>query len=106
VRDGTTDFFKAGKIPEVWKIPALLWLYWLHRTVPALEKNTFAIRLVLQGKALAIPAQVKKRLDEIKLTQTLKSREARDFLIGQTHLSRPPAAGSTTFALVKNWHVR
>lgn len=41
--NGLAEFFGAGKIPEIWKILALLRLDRLNRTIIAIQEHTFAI---------------------------------------------------------------
>lgn len=103
-RNGMTDFFETGEIPEIRKITALLRLDRLHRAVVALEKNTFAVRLVLQCQSLSIMAQVQERLDKIELAHSLEFRQTTDLCVGQAHLSRPPTAGGASLTFVKNRH--
>jgi len=103
-RDGLAGLLKAGKIPEVRKITALLRLDGLHGAVVAFQKDAAAIRFFLQGQSAAIPGQPRELLDEIGLAQALERGEPRDLLVRQTHLSPPAAAGRATLAFVENWH--
>ena len=98
------DFFKAGKIPEVRKFFALLRLDGLHGAALAFQKNTRAVRLLLERQSAAIPAEAGELLDEIFITQLLERREPRDFLVGQPHLPRPATAGRATLTFEKNRH--
>ena len=68
------DFFKAGKVPEVWKIPALLRLHGLHGAVATFEKNALTIQLVEQGEAKTIRTDPREPLDEIVFAQLLERR--------------------------------
>ena len=105
-RDGLADFFKAGKIPEVRKIAALLRLDGLHRAIAAFQKNATASRFFLQGQSAAIPAQPRELLDEIGFAHALERGEAGDFRVRQTHLPRPLAAGRAALAFKENRHAR
>ena len=103
-RDGVAGFFKAGKIPEVRKVAALLRLDGLHRAVVALQKNAFAIRLVQQCQSAPIRAQPREALDEVGFAQALERGEAGDRGIVQPHLSRPAAAGGAALTFVEDGH--
>jgi hypothetical protein len=102
--DGVAGLLEAGKIPEVRKIAALLRLHGLHGAIFAFQKNAAAIRFFLQRQSAAIPAQPRELLDEIRFAQALERSEPGDFLIRQTHLPRPAAAGGAALTLVKNRH--
>lgn len=99
-----TNFFEAGKIPEIRKITALLRLHGLDRAIVAMEKNTFAIRLLLQGKTTPIFGEPGEFLNEIELGQTFVSGQSRDLHIGQTHLSRPATTSRAALTFVKDRH--
>ena len=103
-RKGFAGLLKAGKIPQIRKIAALLRLDGLHGAVIAVQKNATAVLLFLQGQSATIPAQSRELLDEVSLAHTLKRGEPRDFLIRQAHLTRPAAAGRATLAFIKNRH--
>lgn len=103
--DGVAEGFEAGEIPEVRKFPALLRLDRLHRAIVAIEEDAFAVWLVEQGQAVAIPGETGEALDELKLAQPAKGCEPGDLSIGQAHLSRPATAGRATLALEKDRHV-
>ena len=103
-RKGFAALLKAGKIPEIRKIAALLRLDGLHGTVIAVQKNAAAVGLFLQGQSATIPAQPRELLDEIGFAQAPERGESGDFRLRQTHLSRPAAAGRATLAFVKNRH--
>src|ERR1700690_1195862 len=98
------DFLKAGKVPWIWKIAALLRLHGLQGTVDAFQENAPAIRLFLQGESLPVLAQPGETLDELVPADPLECGEPGDFRIRQTHLPRPAAAGRATLAFKKNWH--
>ena len=104
-RDRVTDFFKAGKFPEVRKITALLRLHGLYGAVVALQKNAPTVRLFLQGQTTTIPAQPCELLDEFVFADALERGEPCYFLIRQTHLTRPAATGRATLTFKENWHV-
>ncbi len=100
------DFLEAGKIPEVWKIAALLWFDRLDGAVVALQKNAATIRFFLQGQSAAIPAQPRELLDEIRFSDALKDGEPGDLFILQFNLPRPAAAGRAALTFIKNRHAR
>jgi len=102
--DGMAGFFKAGEIPQVRKLPALLRLHGLHGAILAFKKNALAVWFFQQRQTSVIMAQAGEPLDEIVLAQALERREPRDFLIGQAHLPRPAAAGRAALAFEENWH--
>lgn len=104
VGPGAAYFFEAGKIPEIWKIPALLRLHRLHGAVISLEKNTGAIRLLLQRQALPVTAQSREALDELELAQMKESSHPRDRGIVHAHLPGPTTARGATLALVEDRH--
>ena len=103
-RKGFAGLLKAGKIPQIRKIAALLRLDGLHGAVIAVQKNATAVLLFLQGQSATIPAQPSELLDEVSLVHALECGEPRGFLIRQAHLTRPAAAGRATLAFVKNRH--
>jgi len=103
-RKGFAGLLKAGKIPEVREIAALLRLDGLHGAVIGVQKNATAVRLFLQGQTATIPAQPSELLDEVGLAHAIERGEPRNFLIRQAHLTRPAAAGRATLAFVKNRH--
>ncbi len=99
-----TNFLEPRKIPQVWKITALLRLHRLDGAIVAHEEFTFAIRLFEQRKPLAIRAHPRVPLNKFRLGQTKMSRNARDLSIGQSHLPRPATTRRTTLTLMENWH--
>ena len=103
-RKGFAGLLKAGKIPEVRKIAALLRLGGLHGAIVAVQKNAAAARFFLQGQPAAIPAQPRELLDKIGLAQTFERGEPRDFFICQTHLPRPATTGRAALTIVENRH--
>jgi hypothetical protein len=103
-RNRATDFFKAGKVPEVRKVAALLRLHGLHGAVVALHENASTVRLFLQGHAATISAQPRKLLDEFVFADAFERGEPGDFRIRQTHLPWPTAAGRATLTFEENWH--
>jgi len=105
MRNRVAGFFEAGKVPEVWKVPALLRLHGLDGTIITVEENTLAIWFFLQGQPTAIVTQPQELLDEIMFTQVPKRREPADFGIRHTHLSRPAAAGGATLTCVEDRHM-
>ena len=100
-----TDFLEAGKVPEVRKIAALLRLYGLDGTIVADEELTFAVGLFEQRKPFAIRPHARVTSDELCFAQIEMCGDARNLRVGQSHLTRPPATGRATLALVENWHV-
>lgn len=104
--NGVADFFKAGKVPEVRKLAALLRLHRLHGAVLAFEKNARAVGLFLQRKAATVSTQPGVALDEIGFAQALERREPRDFRTVQQHLSRPATTGRAALAFEENGHGR
>jgi len=48
--------------------------------------------------------QSREALNEVMLAQFIERSEPRDFLVRQSHLTRPTAAGRTAFAIVKDGH--
>ena len=105
-RKGFAGLLKAGKIPEIWKVAALLRLDGLHGAVVAVQKNAPAVRFFLQSQPAAIPAQPRELLDEIRFAQAFERGEPGDFRIRQTHLPRPTAAGRAALTLIENRHGR
>lgn len=103
-RNGVADFFESREIPQVWKVAALLRLHGLNRAVFAIEKDTFAVGLILQRQSLTIMAQLQKLLNKIELAHLLERGEPGNFLLGQTHLTRPAATGRATLTFIKNRH--
>lgn len=99
-----TDFFEAGKIPEIGKLAALLRLDRLDRAIVAFQKNTGAVRLFPQGQSAAIPTQAGELLDEFVFADALEGGEPRDFRIRQTHLPRPATTGRATLTFEENRH--
>ncbi len=81
-RQRLADFFKARKIPEIRKIAALLRLDRLDRAVISIQKNTFAIGLIVQRESAPVVRQTCELLDEIRFAQILELRQTRDFHIG------------------------
>lgn len=103
-RNGPADFLKSWKIPEIGKIFALLRLHGLHRTIFTVQKDALMIWLFLQGQTLPVLAQSGETLDEFRFADTFVRSKPCDFLVGQTYLSRPAAAGRTTLTFEKNRH--
>jgi hypothetical protein len=104
MRNCAADFFKTRKIPQIRKVAALLWLYGLHGAVISLQKYTLLIGFFLQNEPPPVLPQARKLLNEVMLAYLQKSRETGDLVVGQSHLSRPSAAGGAALALVKNRH--
>ena len=102
--NGPADLFKAGEIPEIWEIPALLWFDRLHRAIVSRQKNALAVWVFLQGQSLAVMTQPREMLDEFIFGEALEGGEPGDFRLGQAHLSRPAAAGGATLTFKKNRH--
>jgi len=103
-RDGMAEFLRAGKVPEIRKIPALLWFDGLDGTIFSFQKNAFTIGLVHQGQAASILGEPGKFMNESHLGEILKSGEPGDFGLGQTHLAGPAAAGGATLTFQEDWH--
>jgi hypothetical protein len=103
---GVTDFFKAGKIPEIRKFLALLRLDGLDGATFAFQKNARAIRLFLKRQSASVVTQPGELLDKIGFAQALEGREPLDFRVGQTHLSRPATTGRATLAFEEDGHGR
>lgn len=99
-----THLLKSRKIPQVWKIAALLRLDCIHNAIVALQKNTFACWLILQGQSASIRRQTRVLLHEVKFREAQKRRQARDLRLGQSHLPRPTAARGATITLIENRH--
>jgi hypothetical protein len=98
------DLFEAGKVPKVRKIPALLRLDGLNRTIVAVEKNTRSVRLFLQNQSVTVVAQPGELLDEVVFAHALERREAGDLGVVHVYLARPAAAGGATLTFVKDRH--
>ena len=105
-RERFARLLKAGKIPKVRKIAALLRLDGLHGAIVAFQKNAAAVRFFQQGQSAAIPTQPRELLDEIGFAHAFERREPRDFFIRQTHLSWPATTGRAALAFVENGHGR
>ncbi len=100
-RDGFACLLEAGEIPKVWKIAALLRLHGLRGAIVAGQENAAAIGFFQQRQAAPVLSQSRKILDEFTFAHALERGEPGDFLIRQTHLSRPAAAGGASPAFVK-----
>ena len=98
------DLFKARKVPEVRKIPALLRLHGLNAAIIAQQKDTLAVGLFLQNQSATIRAQPHELLDEIVLAQRFELRQPGEFGVGHAHLARPATAGGATSAFVEDRH--
>ena len=105
-RQGVANFFEAGKVPEIWKLAALLRLYRLHGAVLAFEKNASAVGLLPEREAAAVGAQLGKLLNELVLAHTLEHRKPRDLGVVQQHLPRPAATGRAALTFEENRHAR
>ena len=103
-RHGVADFFVAGKVPKIWKIAALLRFHRLHRAIFTLKKNALAVGFFHQRQTAAVVAQSRELLDETVFAHALERGQLGDFLIRQTHLSRPAAAGGAMLTFQKNRH--
>jgi len=104
--NGAADLFRPGKIPKIGEILALPGLDRLHRAIISVQKNAFVIGFFLQRQPLAILPQPSETLDEFVFAEALEGGQPRDFRVGQTHLSRPAAAGRATLTFQKNRHAR
>jgi hypothetical protein len=105
-RKGFAGLLKAGKIPEIWKVAALLRLDGLHGAVVAVQKNAPAVRFFLQSQPAAIPAQPRELLDEIRFAQAFERGKPGNFRVRQSHLPWPAAAGRATLTFEENRHGR
>lgn len=103
-RNRAADFLEIGKVPPIRKIPALLGLDRLNRTIAAFEKHALAVWLLHERQSPAIGPQAGEPLDKIELGQLLELGEAGDFRIAHAHLARPAATGRAALAFVKNRH--
>ena len=79
--NGVTDFFEAGKVPEVREFAALLRFHGLNDAIFAFEKNARAIRPLLKRQTATIRAQFGELLDEIVFGEIFKSGEPGDFRV-------------------------
>ena len=104
-RDGVADFFETGKVPEIWKVPALLRLDGLNRAIVSLEENASAVRLFSQGQTTAIRTQAHEALNELVLGKALVHGQTRQLGFGHPHLPGPTAASGATPAFVKDRHL-
>lgn len=98
------DFLKAGEVPEVWEITTLLGLHRLHGAVVAIQKNAFAIRLLLKREPATVLGEPRELLDERNLSHAFERGESRDFAIAQAHVAGPPATGGATLAFMEDRH--
>ena len=103
-RNRVANFLEIRKVPQVRKIAALPGLDRLNGTIVAFKKNALAVWLLHQSQPTVILSQAGEPLDKIELAHLLERGEACDFLIAQTHLPRPAAAGRAALAFVKNRH--
>ncbi len=76
---GAAKTFRAGEVPKIRKIAALLGFDRLHKTSPTFEKDAFAIGFLLQGQSAAVGTQTRVALDEVELAELQERCEARDF---------------------------
>jgi hypothetical protein len=84
----------------------LLGFHRVNRAIISIEENTFTIRLILEGKALAVGGKAGEFLDESGFVHLKMRGEGGDFRRIQADLSRPAAASGTAIAFVKNRHWR
>jgi len=103
--DGVADFSETGKVPEIWKVPALLRLDRLNRAIVSLEENASAVRLFSQNQTTAIRTQAHEALNELVLGKALVHGQTRQLGFGHPHLSGPTAASGATPAFVKDRHL-
>lgn len=103
-RNRVADFLKAGKIPEIRKIAALLRLHRLHGTIIAIQKNALAIWFFLQRQSAPVRTQTHVPLNEFVFAQLKKRREPGDFFICQANLSRPATTRRAALTFIKNRH--
>jgi hypothetical protein len=103
---GAAGLAEAGEIPKIGKIAALLWFDGVDGAIAAVKEDAFTVGFVLESQTLAIAGQASELLDEIEVAEAAKGGDACDFIVGQTNLSGPPAAGGTAIAFEKNRHWR
>lgn len=96
--------FKAGEIPEIWEIAALLRLDRLHRAVVAGKEDAFAVGLFRQSQAAAVRTQAGETLNELRFRHVKMTCQLCDFTVGEFDLARPAAAGGAALAFVKDRH--
>jgi hypothetical protein len=88
----------------IWKIAALPWLDRLNDAIAAAQEDTLAILLLHQRQTVTVTGQSQISLNELVLRQSDVGCQLPDFIIGQTHLSRPPTTGRATVAFVEDGH--
>lgn len=99
-----TSLFKAGEVPQIRKITALLRLHGLHGTVVAFEKNALTIGLLRQRKAAAILPQSCVTLNELVLRDQLQICHPGNLAVAKTYLARPPTTGGASLTFMEDWH--
>ena len=104
VRPGVALLFKAGKTPEIRKIPALLRLDRLDGALNSIKKKTFAVFLFNQRKAVSVTSQLGEALDELVLGNSLVRRQPPNLLFTHAHVTRPTATRCASLAFVIDWH--
>jgi hypothetical protein len=102
--DGLADFFKAGEIPKVREVPALLGFHGLHGAAGAFEEDALAAGSDFKSQPAAIGTQTGMELDEFGGGLAEVSRQSGNLRSCDAHLAGPTATGGTALAFVENWH--
>jgi hypothetical protein len=102
--EGATGGFRAGKIPEVREIEALLRFYGLDSALAGFQKYAFAIGLVHQGETATIRSQARELLDKIVLGHGPEFCQPGNFGVRKPHLPRPATAGRAALTFKENGH--
>jgi len=104
--DGLADILKAGEIPQIREVPALLRFHGLHGAAGAFKEDAFAARSDFKRQSATIGTQTGMVLDEFGGGLAEVSRQSGNFGFRDAHLSGPPATGGAALAFVENWHGR
>ena len=97
-------FLRSGKVPQIRKIPALLWFDGLNSTILPFQKDTFTIGLIHECQSTSILGEAGKFMNEGHLGEMFEGGQPGNFGLGQTHLAWPAAAGGATLTFQKDWH--
>jgi len=90
--DRLADIPPAGKVPGVWKAPALSRLDRLDPAVATLEKNAGSVRLVGKRQPVAGRPQAGESFNKLRFPQAQMPRDRRDVPAADFDKARPPAA--------------
>jgi hypothetical protein len=96
--------FESRKIPEVWKVAALLRFDGVDAAIAIGQEDAGAIVLIGESQAGPLLIQARECLDELVFGKPKELRHSSDFSFREAHLPGPAAARSAAVAFEENRH--